>query len=35
MRKIIERVENIALNSVVKIKRWITNMKNKYIYTEI
>lgn len=35
MRKTIERVENIALNSVVKMKRWITNMNNKHIYGDL
>lgn len=35
MRRVIERVENIALNSIVKMKRWITNMKNKYIYGDL
>lgn len=35
MRKIIERVENIALNLIVKMKRWITNMNNKYIYGDL
>lgn len=35
MRRIIERIENIALNSIVKMKRWITNMKNKYIYGDL
>ncbi len=35
MRKTIERAENIALNSVVKMKRWITNMNNKHIYGDL
>lgn len=35
MRRILERVENIALNSVAKMKRLITNMNNKYTYGDL
>lgn len=35
MRTMLERVEKIVLNSVVKMKRWVTNMKDKYIYGDL
>ena len=35
MKAMLERVENIVQNLVVKMKGWITNMHNKYTYGEL